>query len=194
MKKLIAISAMALVMTTCSVPSTGAEVRTSAVVSPSPYTIGLKWFEEEIQKRTLLEEQAAHQQQLEDNTEEVRAAIEITKRYIGITPWVFSGSTPRAWDCSGMVLWTYKKLGVELRHSATSQMKSGTIVDTPKYGDLVGFRYKGYNSAYHVGIYISPDLMLHSGGKPGDRTELRSISNFAGNYSEVFYSRIIETK
>jgi hypothetical protein len=35
--------------------------------------------------------------------------------------------------------------------------------------------------------------MLHSGGKRGDRTELRPISDFGGSYSRVAYSRLIDT-
>jgi cell wall-associated NlpC family hydrolase len=72
-------------------------------------------------------------------------------------------------------------------------MNSGHLVKHPKYGDIVGFKYPGASVYYHVGIYISDDTMLHSGGKRGDRTEFRSISNFAGNYSSVSYSRLVET-
>jgi len=119
----------------------------------------------------------------------------LVKNQIGKTPWVFSGSTPRAWDCSGLVKWTYAHLGVDLQHSATKQRLSGEFVTEPKIGDLVSFNFRSYGSAYHVGIYVGPDEMIHAGGKPGDRTEIRSISGWQkdnGN-SEVTYTRIIET-
>jgi cell wall-associated NlpC family hydrolase len=86
-------------------------------------------------------------------------------------------------------------LGIELYHSATAQRNAGTIVTEPKIGDLVSFNHRGWRSAYHIGIYVGPDEMIHSGGKPGDRTEIRSITDWAkvnGN-SEVVYTRIVET-
>jgi cell wall-associated NlpC family hydrolase len=119
----------------------------------------------------------------------------LVKNQIGKTPWVFGGSTPYAWDCSGLVMWTYAHLDVELEHSATKQRLSGKFVAKPKIGDLISFNHQSYGSAYHIGIYIGPDEMLHAGGKPGDRAEIRSISDWQkvnGN-SEVTYTRLIET-
>jgi hypothetical protein len=47
------------------------------------------------------------------------------------TWYVFSGSTPSGWDCSGLVMWFYSDFNIELTHSATDQMNSGLLVDTP---------------------------------------------------------------
>jgi cell wall-associated NlpC family hydrolase len=195
MKKLIAISAMVLVMTTCSVASTGAEIKTSAVVTTIPLNNQVGWIVERANKQSLLEKQEAHKKQLASNTLDIQRAVGSTKEYVGKTWYVFSGSSPRGWDCSGLVLWTYEKLGVKLRHSASAQMNAGTKVKTPKYGDIVSFKYRGSNLAFHVGIYISEDAMLHSGGKRGDRTEVHSISEWAKNNgnSTIVYTRLIET-
>ncbi len=132
--------------------------------------------------------------ELQQNLSDLTVAVENTKKYAGKTWYVFSGSTPQGWDCSGLVLWTYSHMGFDLYHSATAQMNSGYEVGEPKYGDIVGFKYHGASRFYHVGIYVSEDLMLHSGGKRGDKTELRSISNFAGDHSRVIYSRLVDTK
>ena len=153
-----------------------------------------------------LEEEAARVQaeletkinQLENivsNTKKLNETLELVKNQVGRTPWVFQGSTPRAWDCSGLVRWTYAQLGIDLYHSATAQRNLGTIVTEPKIGDLVSFNYRGSRGAYHIGIYLGPDEMIHSGGKPGDRAEIISISGWAedNNRSEVVYTRIIET-
>jgi cell wall-associated NlpC family hydrolase len=153
-----------------------------------------------------LEEQAARVQadletridQLENivsNTKKLNETLELVKNQVGRTPWVFQGSSPRAWDCSGLVRWTYAQLGIDLYHSATAQRNLGTIVTEPKIGDLVSFNYRGSRGAYHIGIYLGPDEMIHSGGKPGDRAEIISISEWAedNNRSEVVYTRIIET-
>jgi len=142
-----------------------------------------------------LEAEISRLEKVASDTKKLNETLFLVKKQIGKTPWVFSGSTPLAWDCSGMVRWTYSHLGVDLEHSATKQRLSGAIVTEPKIGDLVSFNYQSYGSAYHIGIYIGPNEMLHAGGKPGDRTEIRSISGWAkaNHNSEVTYTRIIET-
>jgi peptidoglycan endopeptidase LytE len=142
-----------------------------------------------------LEAEIARLEKVASDTKKLNETLVLVKKQIGKTPWVFSGSTPSAWDCSGMVRWTYAQLDVDLEHSATKQRLSGAIVTKPKIGDLVSFNYQSYGSAYHIGIYIGPDEMIHAGGKPGDRTEIRSIKNWskANGNSEVTYTRIIET-
>jgi cell wall-associated NlpC family hydrolase len=130
---------------------------------------------------------------LSKNTVDLHSAVYRTSKNINKTWYVFSGSTPQGWDCSGLVKWTYAHLGFDLYHSATAQMNSGNLIKEPKYGDIVGFKYRGASMYYHVGIYISDNLMIHSGGKKGDKTEFRSISDFAGTYSSVSYSRLVET-
>jgi cell wall-associated NlpC family hydrolase len=142
-----------------------------------------------------LEAEIARLESIASDTKKLNETLILVKKQIGKTPWVFSGSTPLAWDCSGMVRWTYAHLGVDLEHSATKQRLSGEFVTKPKIGDLVSFNYQSYGSAYHIGIYVGPDEMIHAGGKPGDRTEIRSIKNWqkANGNSDVTYTRIIET-
>lgn len=142
-----------------------------------------------------LEAEIARLEKIAEDTKVLNETLVLVKKQIGITPWFFSGSSPRAWDCSGMVRWTYAHLGIDLEHRASVQRNSGEFVTEPKIGDLVSFNYQSYGSAYHIGIYVGPDEMIHAGGKPGDRTEIRSISGWAkgnGN-SEITYTRIIET-
>jgi cell wall-associated NlpC family hydrolase len=146
-------------------------------------------------KQDELEAEIARLEKVASDTKKLNETLVLVKKQIGKTPWVFSGSTPDAWDCSGLVMWTYSHLGVNLEHSATKQRLFGAIVTVPKIGDLVSFNYQSYGSAYHIGIYVGPDEMIHAGGKPGDRTEIVSIKRWAkgnGN-SEVTYTRIIET-
>jgi cell wall-associated NlpC family hydrolase len=142
-----------------------------------------------------LEAEVNRQAIIKENTEKLNNTIKLVKAQVGITPWVFQGSNRRSWDCSGLVKWTYAQIGVDLYHSASVQRNSGTIVTEPKLGDLVSFNYKGWRNAYHIGIYLGPDQMIHAGGKPGDRTEIISISGWAkdNNGSDVVYTRMIET-
>ena len=105
--------------------------------------------------------------------------------------YVFSGSTPRGWDCSGLVMWFYSELGVELEHSATAQMKNGTLVIEPVPGDIVSFMYPGSKWAYHNGIYIGDGKIIHA-PRPGRLTEIRAIEEIQFNHT-VKYTRIIES-
>jgi peptidoglycan DL-endopeptidase CwlO len=186
MKKLIAIGAMALALTTCSSPALGSV--TSAVVHQQverPVNI-LK--QAAMDKATFIRTVIATR-----NTKKLNKVLSQLKGQIHKTWYVFSGDSPRGWDCSGMTMWAYGQLGVNLEHRASKQKYEGTLVKTPKVGDIVAFTYKGSQSAYHVGIYLGPDTMIHAGGGKGDYTSIVRISKFAGSYSSITYTRIIQT-
>lgn len=95
------------------------------------------------------------------------------KEHVNKTWYVFSGSTPRGWDCSGLVMWFYSDFGIELPHSATKQMQLGTITTEPVPGDVISFSRNGKN-AYHNGIYLGNDMYVHA-PQPGFRTAIASI-------------------
>jgi cell wall-associated NlpC family hydrolase len=141
-----------------------------------------------------LREQEENQEILDNNTEKMNKAIEELKKYVNVTWYVFAGSSPRGWDCSGLVKWTYKKMGVDLYHRAGAQKNSGRFVKEKdaKVGDLVSFGYKGYRGAWHIGIYIGDGKMIHS-PRRGLRTRIQSVDSFGARYNEVKYTRIIET-
>lgn len=176
MKKLIATSAIALVMAGCAASANASPVEASAVAV------------------TVVKEVSfMHTLKIASNTQKLNRVVSQLKGYVHKTWYVFSGDTPQGWDCSGMTMWAYEQLGVNLEHRASLQVHEGTIVKVPKFGDIVAFTYKGSKSAYHVGIYLGPDMMIHAGGGKGDYTSIVHISKFGGNYSKVTYIRILET-
>jgi hypothetical protein len=188
MKQLIAISVMTLALTTCASPSTGATIEASEVAITQvkePAT-----FLQRVAAEKAILVRNSH---LLGNTKKVNKIIRKLKVHVGKTWYVFSGATPQGWDCSGLTMWAYEQLGIKLEHRASKQQHAGFRVSTPKIGDIVTFTYKGYGSAYHVGIYLSTDKMLHAGGKTGQKTSITSISKFAGKNSKVSYRRILKT-
>lgn len=79
-------------------------------------------------------------------------AVALAQAQVG-TPYVFGGEAPGGFDCSGLIQWTYRQLGVELPRKSTDQGRSGTPVTAAdaQPGDLVYFDRPG--SVDHIGIY-----------------------------------------
>lgn len=203
MKHIAAISVICLTLTTGSTPALGA-VSPVESVSKSTNAIALTNFGNnamrDISMAKLSESmdkkanELAFEKQifLAKNTGKVKQALKKLKKTVNKTWYVFSGTTPSGWDCSGLTLWFYNQLGVELEHRASKQDTSGVQTESPKAGDIVVFHYKGNTDAYHVGIYAGNGKMIHA-PKHGHVTRIESIEKFAGNYSDVTYRSIIET-
>ena len=76
------------------------------------------------------------------------AVLQIAYRYIGV-PYVYGGSSPSGFDCSGFTQYVYAKLGIHLPRTSSAQRYAGTVVSAANAlpGDLMW--YPG-----HVGIYV----------------------------------------
>lgn len=128
---------------------------------------------------------------LNKNTATVLKATNAVKARVGKTWYVFSGASPSGWDCSGLVLWAYEQMNIELPHRASEQKLAGKLVKEPKVGDIVAFTYKGSKTAYHVGIYLGEGKMVHA-PRPGVATSIEGVEHFA-NGSKISYTRILDT-
>ncbi len=105
------------------------------------------------------------------------------------TGYVFSGSTISGWDCSGMVRYTYKRLGITLEHSANKQAHSGKRVSKPRVGDVVVFAYKGSTNFYHSAIYLGNNLIINANAMY-KTTVIQPLSDFSK--SQIRFVRVIE--
>lgn len=179
MKRFIAIGVTALVMTGCSA-SMGQSDKASAVA-----VVNTQVVEPELDLMT----KAA----LMANGQQVREVVSKLKKRIGKTWYVFSGSTPRGWDCSGLVYWTYEQLGIEVPHSANKQGHLTKGVKDPKVGDIVVWGYKGSKSYYHAGIYIGNGKAIHAGFRKGTTTQIISLDSPSFKGSTVKFVRLIKT-
>ena len=85
-------------------------------------------------------------------------AAAIAQQYLGV-PYVWGGASPSGFDCSGLVVYVYGRLGVSLPHYTVSLWSSGAHVSRDQLapGDLVFFY-----SLDHVGIYLGGGLFIHA--------------------------------
>jgi cell wall-associated NlpC family hydrolase len=105
-------------------------------------------------------------------------AVAIAEQYLGV-PYVWGGASPSGFDCSGLVMYVYGRLGVSLPHNAAAQYGMGTPVprDALEPGDLVFFDGLG-----HVGIYVGGGSFIHA---PHTGTVVQ-ISSLSGWYSSGY--------
>ncbi len=118
---------------------------------------------------------------------DISTLIETAKLYIG-TPYVYGGSTPSGFDCSGFVKYVYEKIGVTLPRTSYAQATVGTYVSKQdlKPGDIVCFGSKNYIN--HVGIYVGDGMYIHS---PRSGYTVCIVSLDGGYSSPFMYGRRI---
>ena len=86
-------------------------------------------------------------------------AVTVAKHYLGV-PYVWGGTSPSGFDCSGLVQYSYAKIGITLPRTSREQFNVGTYIprdrlDLLKPGDLVFFGYNGdAGQVHHVGMFV----------------------------------------
>ena len=108
--------------------------------------------------------------------------VAYAKKYLG-SRYVYGGSSPSGFDCSGFTSYVYKHFGVGLSRTAASQSGNGKSVSSLQQGDLVFFRGSKGSSIGHVGIYIGGNSFIHAAtSKTGV-----IISSLSENYYKTRY-------
>ena len=105
------------------------------------------------------------------------AAVEIARQYLGV-PYVWAGASPSGgFDCSGLVLYVYAQLGIDLPHFARSQYECGQHIAYSALmpGDLVFFG-SSVETIHHVGIYIGDGQFIHA-PQTGDVVKISNLSS-----------------
>ncbi|ABS05015.1 C40 family peptidase [Kineococcus radiotolerans] len=110
--------------------------------------------------------------------------LEVADDYAGV-PYVYGGTTPSGFDCSGFTSYVYRQVGVEIPRTANAQKQAAAGISRGNAvpGDLVFFS-NGSGRAYHVGIYAGGNTMWDAprAGKP---VQLRAIWSDAVTFGRL---------
>lgn len=109
------------------------------------------------------------------------SVVATANQYIGCK-YVYGGTSPSGFDCSGFTSYVYKKYGVSLNRTAAGQYSNGVSVSRSQLqpGDLVMFGKSGIN---HVGIYVGGGNIVHAANSSrGVTTDTINSGYYNKNY------------
>jgi cell wall-associated NlpC family hydrolase len=134
----------------CAAAAPIATDRAAAIFSPGPSTL--------IERLQADPRRFASHRAAPPPTLGQRAAT-IAVKAVGV-PYRWGGSSPTSgFDCSGLVYWTYGRLGIELPHSSYALYDLGRRIKRSQLepGDVLFFSGLG-----HVGLYLGDGRMVHA--------------------------------
>lgn len=93
--------------------------------------------------------------------------LNTAKQYLGV-PYLWGGTTPKGFDCSGFVQYVFAKHGISLPRTSKQQYGVGSAVSRSqlKKGDLVFFNTSG-SGVSHLGIYTGDGRFIHASSSKG---------------------------
>lgn len=76
-------------------------------------------------------------------------------------PYVYGGTTPDGFDCSGLVQYSYAQVGIKLPRTTSEQIKSGKRISlsNAEPGDLLFYDMSG---GLHVALYVGDGRAVHA--------------------------------
>lgn len=90
--------------------------------------------------------------------------VAFARKFLGYK-YVYGGSTPNGFDCSGYTQYVYKHFGYSLNRTAADQSKNGKAVSQSELqeGDVICFaNSSGSKKIGHVGLYIGDGKFIHA--------------------------------
>jgi NlpC/P60 family/Lysozyme like domain len=130
--------------------------------------------------RELIHEVASHLIHLGGGAS-ANAIVRFAESFIGKVPYVWGGTTPQGWDCSGFVEWIYNHFGIHPPRTSEAQWGWVRRTGQPTPGGLAFFAGSDGSVANpgHVGIVIDPRRVVDAYGT-GFGTRIDSIAGIGG--------------
>jgi len=102
--------------------------------------------------------------------------VDVAHSMVG-RPYHYGGDTPKGFDCSGLVYYSYARAGETVPRTTTGQRHVANWVSIRKIqkGDLLFFKERGRSSS-HVGIYIGHGMFVHAPSS-GERVRIDRLNN-----------------
>lgn len=118
----------------------------------------------------------------DSGTYATRRVIQNAMRYRGV-PYVFGGTTPYGFDCSGFTRYVFAQAGISLPRAADEQFDVGRSVSYSNLqpGDLVFFTTYA-PGASHVGIYVGNDQFISATSSGGVMVSRLDIGYWGNRY------------
>lgn len=115
-----------------------------------------------------------------DMSEDAKALITEAQKYLGI-PYLWGGTTPAGFDCSGYMQYIFAAQGINLPRVSQDQQSASQPISVAeiKPGDLV-FNQK--SNSTHVGMYIGNDMYIHA-PHTGDVIKISQLSTSNMKYA-----------
>lgn len=90
-------------------------------------------------------------------------AVATAMKYLG-APYVWAGSSPSGFDCSGFVQYVYRMIGISLPRDIVGMIRLGQSVprDSLQPGDVIVFQNTSARGLSHVGICLGESRFIHS--------------------------------
>ncbi len=103
-----------------------------------------------------------------------KAAVDFALAQIG-DPYVYGGTGPNSWDCSGLVMKAWAAAGVSVPRVVGPQMSAAKRIPMGQLqpGDIVA-----YGDMSHDGLYLGNGRVVHA-PRPGKSVEITSLSGFS---------------
>jgi len=129
--------------------------------SPDSRAAAARTAQQDEQRQSARSSQSAEGQEASSSAGSSAAAqaIAAARSQLGV-PYVWGGTSPDGFDCSGLTQWAFEKAGIELPRTSRAQSQAGQDVDLDNMqpGDLIFFN----SPVSHVGIYIGDGKMIEA--------------------------------
>lgn len=163
----------------------------SAPTAPAQSSTDTGRFQRYIFRCTGYEEPAAQEPAYEEPAYEEpsydsgssSSIVSVAQNYLGV-PYVWGGTSPSGFDCSGFTQYVFRQCGYSINRTAAAQYSNGSYVsyDSLQSGDLVFFANTYSASGItHVGIYIGGGQFIHA-ANGGVKISSLSESYYSSRY------------